>query len=57
MKNERGLTLVELLAVLAILGIIITLLGTVLYQWNKSIRSKYDKSTTSTGSELYCGND
>ena len=30
MKNERGLTLVELLAVLAILGIIMALIGTVL---------------------------
>ena len=30
MRNERGLTLVELLAVLAILGIIIALIGTVL---------------------------
>ncbi|WP_415579221.1 type II secretion system protein, partial [Filibacter tadaridae] len=30
MKNERGLTLVELLAVLAIVGVIMALLGSVL---------------------------
>lgn len=36
MKNERGLTLVELLAVLAILSVIMTLLGTVLVNGMKA---------------------
>ncbi len=36
MRNERGLTLVELLAVLVILGVIMTLLGSVLVNGMKA---------------------
>ncbi len=46
MKNERGLTLVELLAVLVILGVIMALLGTVLINGMKA------SSRTATNQQL-----
>ena len=57
MRNERGLTLVELLAVLAILGTIIALIGTVLINGIKSSERNRTNQQLQQEAELYNRNN
>ena len=56
MRNERGLTLVELLAVLVIFVIIMALIATVLINGTK-VSDRSATNQTPTRSELYYGSD